>query len=152
MEAPILNEHNKEEYPPMHTAEHILNQTMIRIFGCERSRKTHIERTKSKLDYNLLKSPTPEQIIEIEQQVNKIITQSLPVTMEYMSQQKAQKMFDLKKLPDDASEMLRIVRIGDYDACPCIGIHVNNTSEIGKFRISSTRFQDGIFRIVFRLN
>lgn len=152
MEAPILNEHNKEEYPPMHTAEHILNKTMIRIFGCERSRKTHIERTKSKLDYNLLKSPTPEQIIEIEQQVNKIITQSLPVTMEYMSQQKAQKMFDLKKLPDDASEMLRIVRIGDYDACPCIGIHVNNTSEIGKFRISSTRFQDGIFRIVFRLN
>ena len=34
MEAPILNAHNKEEYPPMHTAEHILNGTMVRLFGC----------------------------------------------------------------------------------------------------------------------
>lgn len=39
-----LNGHNKQEYPPMHTAEHILNQTMIRMFGCERSENTHIER------------------------------------------------------------------------------------------------------------
>ena len=28
-----LNEHNKQEYPPMHTAEHILNQTMVRMFA-----------------------------------------------------------------------------------------------------------------------
>ena len=42
-----LNGHNKQEYPPMHTAEHILNQTMIRMFGCERSKNTHIERKKS---------------------------------------------------------------------------------------------------------
>ena len=152
MEIPNLNKHNKEEYPPMHTAEHILNQTMIRMFSCERSRKTHIERTKSKLDYNLPKCPTSEQIMEIEQQVNKIIAQDLPVTMEYMPQQKAQNQFDLKKLPDDASEILRIVRVGDYDVCPCIGTHVKNTSEIGRFHISSTRFQDGLFRIVFRLN
>lgn len=152
MEIPNLNKHNKEEYPPMHTAEHILNQTMIRMFSCERSRKTHIERTKSKLDYNLLTCPTSEQIIEIEQQVNKIIAQNLPVTMEYMPQQEAQNQFNLNKLPNDASEILRIVRVGDYDACPCIGIHVKNTSEIGRFHISSTRFQDGLFRIVFRLN
>ena len=147
-----LNDHNKQEYPPMHTAEHILNQTMIRMFSCERSRKTHIERTKSKLDYNLLTCPTSEQIIEIEQQVNKIIAQNLPVTMEYMPQQEAQNQFNLNKLPNDASEILRIVRVGDYDACPCIGTHVKNTSEIGRFHISSTRFQDGLFRIVFRLN
>ena len=152
MEIPNLNKHNKEEYPPMHTAEHILNQTMTRMFGCERSSKTHIERTKSKLDYNLPKCPTSEQIMEIEQQVNKIIAQDLPVTMEYIPQQKVQNQFNLNKLPNDASEILRIVRIGDYDACPCIGTHVKNTSEIGRFHISSTRFQDGLFRIVFRLN
>jgi hypothetical protein len=50
---PILNEHNKQEYPPMHTAEHILNQTMVRMFGCPRSRNAHIERKKSKCDYLL---------------------------------------------------------------------------------------------------
>ena len=136
----------------MHTAEHILNQTMVRMFGCERSRKTHIERTKSKLDYSLPTCPTPEQIAEIENRVNAVITEDLPVTMEYMPQEEAQSRFDLKKLPDDASETLRIVRVGDYDACPCIGTHVEHTSQIGKFRISSTRYQDGLFRIVFRLD
>ena len=40
----ILNEHHKEEFPPAHTAEHLLNQLMVRMFGCERSRKAHIER------------------------------------------------------------------------------------------------------------
>ena len=147
-----LNEHNKQEYPPMHSAEHILNQTMVRMFGCERSRHTHIERKKSKLDYPLPVCPTPDQIAEVERRVNEVISANLPVTMHYMSQQEAAAKFDLGKLPEDASKTLRIVCIGDYDACPCIGTHVENTSEIGKFRISSTRYADGIFRIVFRLD
>lgn len=44
---------------------------------------------------------------------------------------------DLATLPDDASETLRLVRIGDYDLCACVGTHVANTSEIGRFRILS---------------
>ena len=71
--------------------------------------------------------------------------------MEYMPKEEARALFDLSKLPEDASETLRIIRIGDYDACPCLGTHVQNTSEIGTFRISSTRYENGVFRIVFRL-
>ena len=66
MEDIQLNAHNKEEYPPMHTAEHILNQTMVRMFGCSRSRNAHIERKKSKCDYLLAECPTPEQVQAIE--------------------------------------------------------------------------------------
>lgn len=36
-EKPVLNQHNKAEYPPMHTAEHILNGTMVKMFGCDRA-------------------------------------------------------------------------------------------------------------------
>ena len=57
-----LNEHNKQEYPPMHTAEHILNQTMVRMFGCPRSKNAHIERKKSKCDYELQEEPTAEMM------------------------------------------------------------------------------------------
>lgn len=149
---PQLNEHNKQEFPPAHTAEHILNQTMVRMFGCERSRHTHIERKKSKLDYQLLTCPTAEQVAEIERRVNEVIARDLPVTMDYMTQEEAVRLFDLGKLPEDASSTLRIVRVGDYDACPCIGTHVAHTAEIGRFRISSTRYADGVFRIVFRLD
>ena len=152
MEEPQLNSHNKQEYPPMHTAEHILNQTMIRLFGCERSRNTHIERKKSKCDYTLNSAPTPEQIQEIEDKVNQIIERHLPVKAEFISRNEVPAEVDLSKLPDDASEILRLIRIGDYDVCACIGQHVENTGEIGYFKIISTDYQENRLRIRFKLD
>lgn len=148
----MLNAHNKEEYPPMHTAEHILNQTMVRMFGCPRSRNAHIERKKSKCDYLLDSCPTDSQTAEIEAKVNEVISMNLPVTVEFMPRSEAASIVDLSKLPEDASETLRIVRIGDYDACACIGAHVRNTSEIGRFRITSHDFEDGRWRVRFKLD
>lgn len=57
-ESPLLNVHNKTEYPPMHTAEHILNRTMVNRFGCPRSRNTHIERKNRNAT---ISSPLPRQ-------------------------------------------------------------------------------------------
>ena len=98
MEEPILNAHNKEEYPPMHTAEHILNGTI-----------------------------------------------------EFMPREQAADIVDLSKLPEDASETLRIVRVGDYDACACIGAHVKNTAEIGTFKILSHDYEDGRWRVRWKV-
>ena len=149
---PQLNSHNKQEHPPMHTAEHLLNGTMVKLIGCKRSRNAHIERKKSKCDYPLAQPLTQEQLQEIENTINGIIEQDLPVTYEFIPAQEASAIYDLERLPEDASEMLRIVHIGDYDACPCVGAHVERTSQIGRFRISSSRYQDGVQRIVFRLD
>lgn len=146
-----LNEHNKQEYPPMHTCEHIVNQTMIRLFGCGRSVSAHIERKKSKLDFALPQAPTPEDITRIETKVNEVIAQHLPVTTEFITQQEALGRFDLKRLPEGASDTVRIVKVGDYDECLCIGLHVSNTSEIGTFKIISSDYKDGIFRMRFKL-
>ena len=146
-----LNAHNKQEYPPMHTTEHILNQTMVRMFGCPRSRNAHIERKKSKCDYELPEAPTEAQMAEIERMVNEVIDQHLPVTIEFLPRKEAAHIVDLSKLPEDASETLRIVRIGDYDACACIGAHVGNTSEIGYFKILTYDYAEGRLRIRFKL-
>lgn len=148
---PILNEHNKQEHEPAHTAEHLLNQTMIRMFGCERSRNAHIERKKSKINYNLDSCPTPEQVAEIERRMNELIAEDLPVTFEFVTRDNIPEGVVLDKLPEDASETLRIVRIGDYDICACIGSHVKSTKEIGTFKITSTSFNDGSFRIVYKV-
>lgn len=150
-ETPILNEHNKTEYPPMHTAEHILNQTMVRMFGCERSRNAHIERKKSKCDYTLPCEPSEEQIAEIEFRVNEVIAQHLPITIEFVTRDNVPQGVDLGKLPADASDTLRIVRVGNYDTCACIGTHVENTSEIGTFRIISHSYDNGTLRLRFKL-
>ena len=147
----LLNEHNKQEYPPMHTCEHIVNRTMVNIFGCGRAVSAHIERKKSKLAFALPKAPSVEDIENIEKTVNEVIARHLPVTTEFITQEEAVGRFDLKRLPDNASDTVRIVRVGDYDECLCIGLHVTNTSEIGTFRIISSDYKDGIFRIRFKL-
>ena len=146
-----LNEHNKQEYPPMHTTEHILNKTMVQIFACPRSKNTHIERKKSKADYLLSQAPTDEQVRAIEAKVNEVINQNLPVTEEFMPISEAAQLVDLSKLPENVSETLRVVRVGDYDVCACIGSHVENTSEIGRFQIISHDFADGRWRVRFKL-
>ncbi|MDE6643619.1 MAG: hypothetical protein K2K27_05920 [Muribaculaceae bacterium] len=152
MEEPVLNAHNKQEYPPMHTAEHLLNATMVKMFGCQRSERNHIERTKSKCDYRLDHQLTDEELQKVADTVNDAINRDMKVEYSFITKDEAAEKFNLNRLPDDASSTLRIVTIGDYDACPCVGTHVESTSQIGKFRISSSRYADGWQRIVFRLD
>jgi len=148
-----LNAHNKEEFPPAHTAEHLLNQTMIRMFGCGRSNNAHIERKKSKISYVLDHKPDRHEEKEIERRMNELIEEDLPVTYEYVNRDNIPEGISLDKLPKDASETLRLVRIGEYDVCPCIGKHVRSTSQIGRFEMLGTNWneEEHTFRIRFKV-
>ena len=151
MKEPILNAHNKAEYEPAHSCEHLLNATMVKMFGCPRSRNAHVEKKKSKCDYLLDAEPTANQVAQIEAKVNEEISKNQDVTIEFMTREQAAAIVDLSKLPEDASETLRIVRIGDYDACACIGAHVKNTSEIGTFKIISHSYENGVWRLRWKV-
>ena len=154
MEDVVLNSPKKNYYAPSHTTEHILNRTMDNMFGCGRAFSAHIEEKKSKCDYRFAdasKVPDMQQLAAVEQKVNEIIRQNLPVTAKICTREEAAKVADLSKLPPDASEMLRLVCVGDYDVCPCIGLHVENTSEIDKFKIISSSYEDGVLRLRWKL-
>ena len=140
-------------FPPAHTAEHLLNQTMIRIFGCSRSHNAHVERKKSKMSFHLDHKPTRQEEKEIERRMNELIEQDLPVTFEFVSRDELPEGISLERLPDDASETLRLVRIGDYDVCPCIGRHVRSTSQIGRFELLGTNWDEmeRSFRVRFKI-
>ena len=118
MEDYILNEHHKEEFPPAHTAEHLLNQTMIRLFGCERSYNAHIERKKSKMSFYVDHKPTRQEEREIERQMNELIEQDLPVTFEFVTRDELPEEVSADRLPDDASDTIRLVRIGLHKGTP----------------------------------
>lgn len=142
----------RKSYDPRnHTAEHILNQTMVRMFDRGRSFSAHIEKKKSKCDYHFDRDLTEEEIQTIENKVNEVIQSDHDIIEEFYSIAEAEQKFNLAKLPDDAGEKIRIIRVGDYDACPCIGNHVNHTKEIGKFSIVSTSYDDGVLRVRFKV-
>lgn len=144
---------NKKEYDPrMHSAEHILNQTMVRLFNCGRAFSAHIEKKKSKCDYHLDRQLSEDEINEIEKRVNEVIDADLPILESYINRELAEKQFNLSRLPDESGETIRIIRIGDYDSCPCSGIHVSNTGEIGRFCIISTSFENSVLRLRFKLD
>ena len=149
----FLNEHNKEEFPPAHTAEHLLNQTMIRLFGCERSYNAHIERKKSKMTFRLDHKPSRQEEREIEREMQRLIDEDLPVTFEFVTRDTLPEGVSPDRLPDDASETIRLVRIGDYDVCPCIGRHVRSTSQIGRFEMLGTNWDEHekTFRVRFKV-
>ena len=137
--------------PRMHSAEHILNQTMVRMFQCDRSFRAHIEKKKSKCDYQFDRPLTDEEINDVESKVNQIIAFDLPVREEFLTKEDAEDQYNLRRLPEGTGERIRIIKVGDYDACPCIGPHVSSTKEIGGFRILSSSFEDGVLRIRFKL-
>ncbi len=161
----ILNAHNKEEFPPAHTAEHLLNQLMQRMFGCERSDNAHVERKKSKISYILDHKPDRREERDIEQGMNALIESDMPVTYEFVTRAELEGMvmsaaegspdsrLSLDRLPEDASETIRLVRIGDYDVCPCIGKHVRSTSQIGRFEVLGTNWDEmkKSFRVRFKV-
>jgi Ser-tRNA(Ala) deacylase AlaX len=137
--------------PHMHTAEHLLNQTVVRVLGCERCFSAHIEKKKSKCDYRVARAPHPDQIRAIESQVNRVIREGLKVHAVSLARAEAVRQFNLQRLPADAGDSIRIIRIGDYDACPCIGDHVTNTHALGTFRITSWDVTGDVLRIRFKL-
>ena len=114
--------------------------------------KTAILKRRKASAINLIETePSDEQIKQIEAAVNTQICRNLPVNISFVSRDEVPNGVDLSKLPEDVSQTLRLVNVGDYDVCACIGQHVNNTSDIGQFKIISTDYEDGRLRVRFKI-
>jgi len=141
----------KDYNPAMHTAEHILNSVMDKMFGCGRSFRSHIEAKKSKCDYRIKRVLSKGELTAVENTVNEIIRMNIAVEEKFIGRGEANEKYFTGKLPEDAGDNIRIITIGNFDACPCIGQHVQNTSEIGEFSITTADFDEGVLRIRFVL-
>ncbi len=134
----------------MHTAEHILTRVMKNHFGATRNFEQHLGKKKSKCDYDVEKDLSAGDLMKIEALVNAEIERGHPVSSETIPVAQATE-YELWKVPDEVSE-IRIVRIGDFDATPCAGEHVENTAQLGRFKVlSHTRRDNGLLRIRFKL-
>ena len=151
---------SKDYDPHMHTAEHILNQTMVRTFGCGRCFSSHLNPGKSKCDYHFARPLEEAEALALEEAVNAVIRQNLDVAERQLPRREAEQLVNLSKLPPSVGPdaPIRIVTVGEYDICPCIGAHVANTRQLGVFRLVSHDFslkgvaEQGVLRLRFRLD
>lgn len=149
----------KEYDPRMHTAEHVLNRSMINLFGCGRCFSSHLNPGKSKCDYHFARALREEEAQAIEAMVNEVLARNLAVTETTVPRSEAEKRVPLGKLPASVGPdaPIRIVAVGDYDLCACIGAHAANTRDVGTFRLVSHEFkpgdapESGVLRLRFRL-
>jgi misacylated tRNA(Ala) deacylase len=138
--------------PAMHSAEHILTASLMKLFGCGRPFTTHIEKKKSKADYRFHRNLDAGELARVEEQVNAVIAANLPVRAEFLTLEEAGESYDLRRLPAETQERIRIIHIGDYDACPCSGPHAPSTGVLGRFRIVSSSFEQEVLRVRFKLD
>ena len=140
----------------MHSAEHILNAVMRRLFASPGNLEMHLGEVhlgekKSKCDYTVSSALTPQEIENIECTVNAEIEKDHRITTKVLPSEVAQMTYDLWKVPPDTTT-IRIVKIGNIDATPCSGEHVSHTNQIGYFHIKSyTMNKEDVIRIRFGL-
>jgi misacylated tRNA(Ala) deacylase len=139
----------------MHTAQHIVSRVVFDQFGAQ-TVGNQIREEYSHIDF----APTTFQSTDlpgIEQAANEIIKQNLPVIIETIPRdQLAARMgpdrSDLAKLPSSVKQV-RLVQVGERDAYPCAGTHVNNTGELGGIKITKRKSKGkGTIRITYKLH
>ena len=119
-----------------HTATHLLNAALKQVIGENaHQRGSNITVDRMRFDFNCDHKMTDEEKRKTEDLVNKWIQEGLPVTKEEMKKEEAihsgaECMF-IEKYPD----IVTVYTIGDVSKELCGGPHVNNTKELGKFKI-----------------
>ena len=138
-----------EESIAYHTATHLLNAALKQIIGKDaHQRGSNITAERMRFDFNCDHKLTEEEKKAVEDLVNKWIQEGLPVKKEEMSKEEAIKsgaecMF-IEKYPD----IVTVYTIGDISKELCGGPHVNNTKELGTFKIKKEEASSsGIRRI-----
>ncbi len=119
-----------------HTAVHLMQAGLRKYLGeTVYQRGQNITAERARFDFSFDRPLTSEEIKLVEDYVNDVVKKAIPVTMEEMSVDDAKKSGALGVFDNKYGDVVKVYTVGEYSKEICGGPHVNNTSEIGKFKI-----------------
>lgn len=124
------------ENAKLHTATHLLHKALREVLGDNiRQMGSNITPERLRFDFSHDKKMTPEEIKQVEDKVNDKIKESIKVDKDEMTVEEAHKSGATGLFADRYGEKVSVFTIGKYSKEICMGPHVKNTSELGRFKI-----------------
>ncbi len=132
-----------------HSATHLLQKALREVVGDHVTQAgSFVNAQRLRFDFNHFEAVTPAQLQEVEKKVNEAIFAALPVEKLEMAQDEAKKLGAMALFGEKYGDVVRVVKMGDYSMELCGGTHVDNTSEIGLFKLlSESSVAAGVRRI-----
>jgi len=129
----------------VHTAQHILSQAFVKLFGCD-TVSVHLGEEYANIELNT-ESLTPEQTAAAEKLANEIIRDNLPVDVIFADDELL-KYLPIRKIPEREGA-LRVIKIGEFECSACGGTHCHRTSEVGLIKITGFEKVRGRYSVGF---
>ena len=121
-----------------HTNAHLLQAALIKVLGNEvKQAGSQVEPDKTRFDFSFNRAMTKSEISQVEEIMNKWISDGLKRETEVMEIEEAQKTGAMALFGEKYGDKVRVVSVGDVSKELCGGTHVNNTSEIRLTKIVS---------------
>ena len=132
-----------------HTATHLMQKALREVLGEHVHQAGSYQDDKiTRFDFTHFNAVTPEELVEIENRVNEKIFAAMPVTIQNLPIEEAKKMGAMALFGEKYGKVVRVVDAGGWSVEFCGGTHVQNTAQIGCFKIlSEASVAAGIRRI-----
>jgi alanyl-tRNA synthetase len=144
-----VNRANREGIIKNHTATHLMHQALKEVLGDHVNQAgSLVEPERLRFDFSHFGSISPEELSDVERRVNAQIWKNTELHIELKTLDEAKSMGAMALFGEKYGEIVRVVQVGDYSLELCGGCHVQNTAQIGLFKIvSESGIGSGVRRI-----
>lgn len=146
-----IDHERRERTKRNHSATHLLHAALRKVLGGHVNQKgSLVDPDKLRFDFSHFEAVTPDQLKEIERQVNEQVLQNTPVEIDITDMETAQEKGAMALFGEKYGDVVRVLSMGSdrYSVELCGGTHVSRTGDIGMMRITSeSGISSGVRRI-----